>query len=47
VAYDLALDGALRDALVAMGPSGRHAAAQAAAADATRVSVDVLRLSRR
>jgi 23S rRNA (guanine745-N1)-methyltransferase len=47
VAYDLALDGALRDALVAMGPSARHAAAEAAEADTTRVSVDVLRLSRR
>jgi hypothetical protein len=30
-----------------MGPSARHAAAEAAEADTTRVSVDVLRLSRR
>lgn len=47
IAYDLALDAPLRDALVGMGPSARHAAAEAAATDTTRVSVDVLRLARR
>lgn len=47
VAYGLALDAPLRHALVGMGPSARHAAAEAPATDTTRVSVDVLRLSRR
>ena len=48
VEYDLALTGALRTALAAMGPSARHAAAGApAAVGSTRVAVDVLRLTRR
>ena len=50
VAYDLPLTGALRDALVGMGPSARHASAdraQSGGPDETRVSVDVLRLTRR
>ncbi|MGN7798525.1 putative RNA methyltransferase [Leifsonia sp. 22587] len=50
VAYDLALTDALRRSLVGMGPSARHAASATAAStpvDATRVSVDVLRLTRR
>ncbi len=42
------VDVALRDALVGMGPSARHASAAAAPdADATTVSVDVLRLRAR
>ncbi|NUU08272.1 methyltransferase domain-containing protein [Leifsonia sp. C5G2] len=48
VEYDLALTDALRAALAGMGPSARHAAAAAPAhVDTTRVSVDVLRLTRR
>jgi 23S rRNA (guanine745-N1)-methyltransferase len=50
VSYDLPLTDALRDALVGMGPSARHAspdAAPAASVRTTRVSVDVLRLARR
>lgn len=50
VAYDLALTPSLREALAGMGPSARHAAAAAVVpseVDATRVSVDVLRFTRR
>ncbi|MDN4595860.1 methyltransferase domain-containing protein [Leifsonia virtsii] len=48
VEYDLPLTDALRAALAGMGPSARHAAAAAPAhVDATRVAVDVLRLTRR
>lgn len=51
IQYDLALTPAVREALVGMGPSARHAAAGAAGAasdvGATRVSVDVLRFARR
>jgi len=54
IGYDLTLTDALRDALAGMGPSARHAAAAAAAGvahadavDTTRVSVDVLRFTRR
>ncbi|MEN0086327.1 MAG: putative RNA methyltransferase [Leifsonia sp.] len=46
VEYDLALTDALRAALAGMGPSARHTAAPAHV-DATRVAVDVLRLTRR
>ncbi|CAM5329113.1 methyltransferase domain-containing protein [Leifsonia shinshuensis] len=42
VAYDLALNDALRLALAGMGPSARHAAASPAEAAETTVSVDVL-----
>ena len=55
IGYDLALTDALRKALAGMGPSARHSAAAASAAgvahtdsvDTTRVSVDVLRFTRR
>jgi 23S rRNA (guanine745-N1)-methyltransferase len=47
VAYDLPLDPAIRDALAAMGPSARHGATAAGDVDATRVSVDILRLAPR
>jgi 23S rRNA (guanine745-N1)-methyltransferase len=48
VAYDLTLTPVLRDSLVGMGPSARHAGgAPSALVDATRVSVDVLRFVRR
>ena len=50
ISYDLALTPSLREALAGMGPSARHAAAGAAVpsdVDATRVSVDVVRFTRR
>lgn len=48
VAYDLTLTDDLASALAGMGPSARHAAGSSPATmSATRISVDVLRLTRR